>query len=112
MVGHYSSSTFEPYLYVAINDDYTRDAGNIWDVNWLRTSTQGPNTNRWGDYFSVNMYNPNGLAWLASGTTMQGCGVAGCKETQYMVYGRERDARGVNKFLDMLLCDFLPLILR
>ena len=112
MVGHYSSSSFAPYLYVAINDDYTRDAGNTWDVNWIRISTQGPNGNRWGDYFSVNAYNPNGLAWLASGTTMQGCGAAGCKETQFMVYGRERDTRGVNKFLNMNICDFLPLIRR
>lgn len=101
MVGHYSSASYYPYLYVAINDDFTRDAGQRWEYYWVRTSTQGPTANRWGDYFSVTAHQPTGLAWLASGNTMQGCSGVGCKETQYMVFGRERDSRGVNNYMDV-----------
>ena len=98
IVVHASSSTLYPSFYVGIDDDYSRDAGfgpPGWDVRFVRQGTQGPTTNRWGDYFSVRPFTPNGLAWIASGTTMQGCGGVGCKETRYEVFGRERDTPSV-----------------
>ena len=98
IVVHGSSSTVYPGFAVGIDDDFARDAGDgppPWELTYVRFSSQGPNTNRWGDYFSVQPYLPNRLGWTASGTTMQGCGSAGCKETRYVVFGRERDTRGI-----------------
>ncbi len=90
---HGSSISQYPSFYVGIADDYTRLAGAAWNVLFVRQGTQGPLTARWGDYFSVQAFTPNGYAWTATGTTMQGCGTAGCKETRYEVFGRARDLR-------------------
>ena len=97
IVVHMSSNTFYPGFAVGIDDDFSRDAGDVpppWELVTVRQGTQGPNGNRWGDYFSVQPSNPGGLGWTATGTSMQGCGGVGCKETRYMLFGRERDTRG------------------
>jgi hypothetical protein len=91
---YYSDSTFDPYFAVGIDDDFHRCCG--WEVSYVRPSTQGPNGDRWGDYFTVTPFGPNNLAWQTLGTTLQGCGAAGCKETNYVVFGRERDRASVN----------------
>ena len=95
---HASSSSTYPAFLLGIDDDFSRDAGfgpPGWELVYARIGTQGPNTNRWGDYFSVQPSMPGGLGWTATGTTMQGCGGAGCKETRYVLFGRERDMRGI-----------------
>jgi len=101
IVAHLSASDIYPSILVLIDDDYSRDAGNApppWDFKVARYGTQGPNTNRWGDYFAVQPYLPAGLGWIAVGTTMQGCGVAGCKETRFEIFGRARDLNGIPLF--------------
>jgi len=98
IVVHGSSSTIYPSFWVGIDDDVSRDAGfgpPGWEVAFVRQGTQGPNSNRWGDYFSVQPSMPGGLGWTATGTTMQGCGGVGCKETRYELFGRERDSRAM-----------------
>jgi hypothetical protein len=115
IVVHGSGSSFYPGFAVGIDDDYSRDAGYGppgWELKYVRFGTQGPNGNRWGDYFSVHPFAPNGLGWIATGTTMQGCGGAGCKETRYELFGRERDLRGLQKYMDPTFGLFLPLLLR
>jgi hypothetical protein len=101
IVVHASSTTAYPRFYLGIDDDYSRDASfgpPPWEVKFVRESTQGPTTNRWGDYFSVQSFAPNGLGWVATGQTMQGCGGVGCKETRYEIFGRERDLRGIQYY--------------
>ena len=116
MTGYYSANAnpyyYDPYFYVAVSDDYTRNASQSWTVGWVRASSQGPNTNRWGDYFAVHPQNPSGLGWETLGTTMQGCGTVGCKETNYVLYGRGRDTHGIQKFMDAVLCLYMPSIYR
>jgi hypothetical protein len=115
IVVHFSSTTENPSFYVGIDDDFSRDSGYgppAWEVYFVRGGTQGPNANRWGDYFSVQPFAPNGLGWIATGTTMQGCGVAGCKETRYEIFGRERDLRGIQKYYDPFFGLFVPLVRR
>jgi len=115
LIVHVSNSTLYPGFYVGIDDDYSRDSGfgpPGWEVRYVRQGTQGPNTNRWGDYFSVQSFEPNGLGWISTGTTMQGCGVAGCKETRYDLFGRERDLRGVEKYMNQVFGVALPFIRR
>src|SRR5919108_4670409 len=90
---YYSDSNFDPYFAVGIDDDFHRCCG--WDVSYIRNSSQGPNTNRWGDYFNVSPFGQHRLAWQTVGTTMQGCGGVGCKESNYVVFGRERDTASV-----------------
>jgi len=111
VVVHGSSATIYPAFWVGIDDDFSRDAGYGppgWEVAFVREGTQGPTGNRWGDYFSVNSFAPNGLGWIATGTTMQGCGGVGCKETRYEIFGRERDLRGLTKYFNPLFGIFLP----
>ena len=98
IVVHVSSSAFAPGFALGIDDDFSRDAGFVpapWELVGVRFGTQGPNTNRWGDYFSVQAFAPTGLGWIATGTTMQGGGVQGFKETRYEIFGRSRDSAGI-----------------
>jgi hypothetical protein len=95
---HASSSTNYPLFLVGIDDDVSRDAGYgppNWELHAVRYGTQGPNVNRWGDYYSVQPFFPSGLGWTATGDTMQGCGGNGCKESRYAVFGRERDLHAI-----------------
>ena len=113
IVVHNSSSSRNPSFDLGIDDDYSRDAGYGppgWEVTLVRQGTQGPTGNRWGDYFSVQSFAPNGLGWVATGQTMQGCGGAGCKETRYEIFGRERDLRGIQNYYNAVATIHLPLI--
>ena len=115
IVVHNSSPSRYPAFDVGIDDDYSRDAGYGppgWEIYLVRQGTQGPSSNRWGDYFTVAPFQPNGLGWVATGTTMQGCGVTGCKETRYMLFGRERDLRGIQKYYSPSFNVSSPLIVR
>jgi hypothetical protein len=113
IVVHNSSTSRYPAFDVGIDDDYSRDAGYGppgWEVIFVRSGTQGPNGNRWGDYFSVQSFAPNGLAWIATGQTMQGCGGVGCKETRYELFGRGRDLPSIQKYYNRVWGEFLPMI--
>ncbi len=115
IVVHYSSSSQYPTFSVGIDDDFSRDAGYGppgWELKFVRQSTQGPNVNRWGDYFSVQPFAPNGLGWIATGQTMQGCGVAGCKETRFEIFGRARDVNSIEKYYNGIFGAFLPMVTR
>jgi hypothetical protein len=94
----FSNTSNEPTINVGIDDDYHRCCG--WDLAFVRASSQGPNVNRWGDYFAVAPYLPYGLSWITIGQTLQGCGVAGCKESNFVIFGRARDSNGTPLFAD------------
>jgi len=113
IVVHNSSASRYPSFGLGIDDDYSRDAGYGppgWEVVSVRQGTQGPTGNRWGDYFSVQPFAPNGLGWVATGQTMQGCGGVGCKETRYEIFGRERDLRSIQRYYNQIFGTFMPLI--
>jgi hypothetical protein len=93
ITAYYSDATFDPFGLVGIDDDFHHCCG--WDVAYIRASSQGPVTNRWGDYYGVQAFVPNKLGWITPIQTLQGCGVAGCKETRYVVFGRGRDTAGI-----------------
>jgi hypothetical protein len=115
ITAYYSSPSFAPYFLVGIDDDISRDAGYPppgWNVYYVRASSQGPTTNRWGDYFAVQPFAPTDLAWTTIGTTMQGCGGVGCKESNYVIFGRERDIRSVQKYWSFVYGIFVPVILK
>ncbi len=115
IVFHASSSTDAPLIGLGIDDDFSRDAGfgpPGWEVSPVRFGTQGPTVNRWGDYFSVQPFAPNGLGWIATGQTMQGCGGTGCKETRYMIFGRGRDLHSIEKYFNGIFGSFLPVVTR
>jgi hypothetical protein len=107
------ASGWYPYFGLSIDDDYSRDAGTpfAWDVYYVRQSTQGPDSNRWGDYISVRPFDPSGLGWIASGFTLQGCGgFSGCSEPSYTIFGRERDLHSVSKYFNPINLTFLPIL--
>jgi len=111
----FGGNGYYPYFGLGIDDDYSRDLGYGppgWDVTFLRQSSQGPVYNRWGDYISVQPFNPTGLGWVAAGFTLQGCGgIVGCSEPSYTIFGRARDLRSVSLYYDPKLCAFLPVVL-
>ena len=109
----FGGGIYYPYFGIGIDDDFSRDSGNTpppWDVWYLRQSTQGPTSNRWGDYFSVQPFAPTGLGWTAAGFTMQGCGGNYCTEPSYTIFGRERDLRSITNYYDATFGLFLPSI--
>lgn len=110
---YYSSSSTDPNFALGLDDDYHRTVSGTWDVYYVRASTQGPadqTQQRWGDYFEVQPFAPNDLAWITTGQTLQGCGTAGCKETQYVIFGRGRDTRAVQRYYNPFYMLVLPLI--
>jgi hypothetical protein len=56
---------------IGIIDETTAGAA---DVQITETSTQGPTTNRWGDFVAARPHSPDNVTWLATGYTMQGGG--------------------------------------
>jgi hypothetical protein len=109
------ASGWYPYFGLAIDDDVSRDAGYPppgWNVAYVRESSQGPTSNRWGDYISVLPFAPSGLGWIASGFTMQGCGGNYCTEPSYTIFGRARDLRSVQKYFNPNFSAFLPITRR
>ena len=111
----FGGGDYYPYFGVAIDDDYSRDNGYVpapWNVSYVRTSTQGPIGNRWGDYLAVQPFAPTALGWIASGFTLQGCGGNGCAEMTYIIFGRERDLHSVTKYYNPSFGTFLPVLIR
>jgi hypothetical protein len=98
-----------PYFVVSIADDVTRDSGAPWDMTYMR-SGYGPYNNHGGDYLSVQPFNPSGLVWVASGFTLQGGFANGYSEPQYTVFGRERDLRSVQLYMDARYATFIPML--
>jgi hypothetical protein len=110
-----SSASLDPFFSLGIDDDYHRTVSGSWDVSYVRASSQGPADQvqqRWGDYYEVQPFAPNDLAWITTGQTLQGCGVAGCKETQYVIFGRGRDTRSVQRYYNPFFSLVLPLVER
>jgi hypothetical protein len=106
-------SGWYPYFWVVIDDDFSRDAGYTpapWELYYVRQSTNGPSVNRWGDYISVQPFNPTSLAWAAAGFTLQGCPTSYCSEPSYTIFGRERDLRSVALYMDPRFATFMPML--
>ena len=88
----YNSSTTDPGSLLGIRDDIE----TTFSLYVARNGTDGPGSNRWGDYLNVRPTSGNGTSWVASGFTLQGpCAVSNAHcanvEPRYYWFGRERD---------------------
>ncbi|MFN0071423.1 MAG: hypothetical protein ACKVVP_08055 [Chloroflexota bacterium] len=87
----WGGGAFHPSSAFLLRDDITPSA---WAFANVRSGTNGPGTNRWGDYFRSR---PLGNAWIGGTFTLQGpCtnpGSSQCNnvEPRFVVVGRERD---------------------
>ena len=90
----FNSPTTHPSTLVSIRDDVeTSFFGNL---RTMRTGTNGPGANRWGDYTTIRPAGGNGYSWVAAGFTLQGeCASGGVNcatvEPRFYWFGRERD---------------------
>jgi hypothetical protein len=85
-----------PFQNVGIDDDYNGTPPG-WELAFSRGSNAALTSNAWGDYVRVRSHAPQGVAWVASGHTIQ----ANRGSTPHFVrFGRERDLRGVNRFVN------------
>lgn len=56
-----------------------------------RFSTDGPASNKWGDYLTARPHSRFSNTWIGSGFTLQGGPANGDTEPRHMWFGRERD---------------------
>jgi hypothetical protein len=108
-----SGGGYYPWYILGIDDDYARDAGasllGSWEFTYMR-SGYGPIANRWGDYISVQQFNPNGLAWVAGGFMLQGGNTNGNAEPSYTIFGRQRDLHSAALYMDPRFATFIPIL--
>jgi hypothetical protein len=112
LAAFFSGGGYAPYFLVGIDDDYSRDVGysiGYWETDYLR-SGNGPLGNRWGDYISIQPFNPNGLGWVASGFLLQGGNTNGYAEPSSTIFGRERDLRASQLYMDPRFASFIPML--
>jgi hypothetical protein len=106
----FSGGGYYPYFLLGIDDDFSRDVGSSvlgpLEIQYLR-SGYGPFGDRYGDYISVQQFNPTGLAWVASGFTLQDGSVSGYAEPSYTIFGRERDRPSTNLYMDQRYSTFV-----
>lgn len=109
----YGGGSFYPTGVVGLDDDLNGDPATVgWELYSVIASTSGPYINRWGDYVSVLPFLPNGLAWVATTYSLQGCPNDGCTYPQFLVFGRERDRGSVACYLLPSNCVYLPAIIK
>lgn len=78
-----------PKLYVLISDDVN---GDTWESHWVRSSTDGPSRDRWGDYVASRPHEAYPNTWTSTGFTLQGGSGNANAHPQWVWYGRQRDA--------------------
>ena len=80
-----------------IADDFNSIQLQPLQVNFVASGSDGPQCERWGDYYRSRPHSPYGNTWVASGHTLNGgdgagCGFGSSQVTPRMVwFGRERD---------------------
>jgi hypothetical protein len=94
----FAGGCIAPSSAVGVHDSYTASSGaGFWLLNTVRNGTNGPASNRWGDYFSVQPASGNGVnIWLGTSFTLQGpCSGGGqsCPsgEPRFLWFGRQQD---------------------
>ncbi len=80
---------FKPSYLVGIDDAQTNQ--NEFDFIRIKTSTDGPGADTWGDYVRVKPYKPDNGQWVATGFTMQGGTGDANVENLFVVFGRSAD---------------------
>ncbi len=94
LVFHYSvGSKKAPAIGAAIADDFVH-APPGWIFYRIRASSALPSDNKWGDYNSIQPFDPSGKAWIAGAhfiNTTTDC--SKCGTPLYFVFGRQRDYR-------------------
>jgi hypothetical protein len=95
LTGVFSGTIYQALL---INDDYN-GAPPGWEAMYPYTSTAGvgPSDNVWGDYQRTHPHNPAGMQWIATGWHIDTA--AGDSHPHYIIYGRERDNKSLNRWL-------------
>ncbi len=89
------SSAPRPLTWIA--DDYNSSVLQPIENHFMASGTDGPQCERWGDYYRSRPHSPYGNTWVASGHTLNGgdgaaCSFGSSQVTPRMVwFGRERD---------------------
>ncbi|WP_337286848.1 hypothetical protein, partial [Candidatus Methylomirabilis sp.] len=96
--GHIAGPVFSgggtsyPTLNVFIWDDLSPDpVTSGWETYGVVTSTNGPTSNKWGDYLAARPQSPNSNTWIGTGYSLQGGGANSNARPRFMWFGRERD---------------------
>jgi hypothetical protein len=93
--GVFSGTIYQALL---INDDYN-GAPPPWTVMYPFNSAAGvgPSNDRWGDYQRVQPHSPAALQWIATGWHINTA--SGDSHPHYMIFGRERDNKSLNRWI-------------
>ena len=94
----YGGNTLFPNSAAWIWDDFNNSA-NIasMDITTTVIGTDGPNSARWGDYFTSRRHSPYGNTWAGSAFTMQGGVFTASQTPSYVWFGRRRDEPPANR---------------
>ena len=90
---HPAASGINPRHSVGLDDDFNANAPG-WELySGFGSTAVWPNSEA-GDYLRARSHNPSGVAWVSTGHSRQG----GAYAPSYLVFGRERDLNGFNRF--------------
>ena len=81
-----------PSLFAWISDDVNGDTIVPLENRLVSNGDDGPNSNRWGDYYTSRRQDPYGNTWAAGGHVMRGGGGGTSTEPHFVWFGRESDA--------------------
>jgi len=81
---------YYPNHAVGIDDDLN-GVPPAWELVTTNYGTNGPSSNKWGDYIRVRPYVPSRRNWIATGFTQQGGSDKSNADPHYIEFGRERD---------------------
>ncbi|MBI4493220.1 MAG: IPT/TIG domain-containing protein [Chloroflexi bacterium] len=89
----YGGGAAYPSSYVFVRDDLSPTS---WQPLKVRTGTNGPGGNNWGDYLTVRAASGNGNTWVGTAYTLQGScpgPYSSCDnvEPRFVWFGRQRD---------------------
>jgi len=90
----FAGGGFYPGSELLIRDDVSPSS---WATLFVRNGTNGPGTNRWGDYLTVRPASGNGNSWVGTSYSLQGpctsttSSICTNVESRFLWFGRERD---------------------
>ncbi|HEU4364650.1 MAG TPA: HYR domain-containing protein [Candidatus Krumholzibacteria bacterium] len=83
-----------PYPSVSawLADDYNGDVIAPLESYFVSQGDDGPDNNRWGDYYTARRNDPFGHTWVASAHVLRGGGGGAAAEPHFTWFGREANA--------------------
>jgi hypothetical protein len=90
--GFSGGGTSYPTLNVFVWDDLSPDpVTSAWETYVVATSTNGPTSNKWGDYLASRPQSSYPNTWIGTGYTLRGGGANSNARPRFVWFGRERD---------------------